>query len=193
MKRPLKVFLWLSLAGAVVLSLYLTYPRLHQQISIEKVKENIQENRAIVADQVKKTVADKAIEVIHRDVGEAISTVGLRVVSVGERLQGGQTVLVDSSMFQSAGEKKGTMETPSLSAVHILSRIANPISISLTSDGSYVVDWGDGIVDSGVSESANTPIMVSHTWKGKGDYTVLVTTSLSNSTTSYSFSVRVLE
>jgi len=73
----------------------------------------------------------------------------------------------------------------------ILVKVKTDIAFSIGANEQYQINWGDGTVSAG--NGSLKPLTVNHNWKIPGDYLVNVKTFASSTTSTYSFTVRVIQ
>lgn len=125
---------------------------------------------------------DNAASYLKNQTAKALSSVGETAVQQGAVLSPNAS----SSMPEPVGASFRTPPPPAA----ILISPGTPFVVTVNSDASYVIDWGDSLSDSGTSPKGES-VLVSHVWTGDGDYTVKVSMKGSTGTQTQSFPVRV--
>ncbi len=193
--------------AAVVYFGYVFYEKWYSSGGLNGVVSSAEEKASGTLNGAKNTVVSGLQSVLAKNASDVAKWAGDQMYSLGKSIAGTsslsgvsstETVGTNSIPFfnnqviaaPSSSESSSSVPPPTVS---IMTGLNQQISLSLVSDGTYEVNWGDGVVEDGTGKGLDTITVIAHSWSKAGDYPVQVKTTQAGQTSSYSFPIRVLE
>lgn len=210
MKKFLKVFLWIVILCIILFGVYFVYERWWGKETAAKIVGKVKGEAVKVVDIISGATKETAGKVAGQTVGavsdfvknrtaSALVSIGDKLLSLGSSIVGEELPALSDVMRVSETNNDGIIpkqadgeSSSSTPAAAITVKINASLVFSINRESSYVVQWGDGVTESGEVQK-NSSKLLGHTWDKKGDYITQLELKEKESTHTYSFPVRVYE
>ncbi len=206
MKKALKLLFWLVVSVAVVYFGYEAYQQWLAPENFSVTAQDAQKKGTEMLNNAKNSVVSGAQSVITKNISDLAKWAGQNLYLLAQTISGTSSSssvpgtpaaipiqrFFDNQVIVAPAATSGNFSVPP-PTVSIITGINQQISFSLVSDGTYEIQWGDGVVEDGAGKGSGNVTVIAHSWTKPGDYSVQVKTTSSNGNASYSFPIRVLK
>jgi len=208
MKKFFKFFLWIAIIGVLLYFGYGYYKKWYSQNNnLQKISSQYLNQGSHLLNSAKDNALNKIQSFLKNNAQKISQFAGNQLISLGESLipQSTSSLLLEnvnknlnltSNLNQNNSRNSGLLLNSNLNNASnyifaVLVKAKTDVAFSIGANEQYQINWGDGTVSSG--NGSLKPLTINHSWEKPGDYLINVNTFASSTTSTYSFTVRVIQ